>query len=148
MDITRSRHDCFKPENPAVHEAVGELESEPIPFHWLRHTASPQLMYATGRIARQTATILPAVLTEFITANLSRPEIEDTTQRLIDHLDATDAPFEDLEPEEDCCEAFDDLGGLRVEDLQPRLFVDVLPGDPEDAETDLPVSARNSPPAA
>jgi hypothetical protein len=83
-------------------------------------------------------------LSEFITSSMDRHYVETLIERLIDYLDANDAPFQDLEPEQERCEAFDDLGSDRVEDLQPNLVAptNFYPGDAEDAEVDGPLFER------
>ncbi|MXO63428.1 hypothetical protein [Qipengyuania oceanensis] len=56
------------------------------------------------------ASALPLDLIAQAIPKLSRHDLEALAERLIDHLDVSDAPSEDLEPEQDCCGAYDDRG--------------------------------------
>lgn len=53
---------------------------------------------------------LPIALIGQAIPMLTRHELEAVTERLLEALDALDAPTEDLEPEEDCCGAHEDRG--------------------------------------
>ena len=158
LGIALSGPGCPKPENAAAREGIRRLRVRTLVlnialrvparlverggplsdrFSSLRHAVKPMPLDDAVQILKgivgPVARISPFLLTEFIVAHLSRLQTEDMIQGLIDYLDATDAPFEDLEPEEDRCEAFDDLGGTRIEDVLPNYAADNASSSPRDA---------------